>query len=78
MDSLANLLALVADHAVIAPDQIGAFDTLRSLGLDSLDIVDLVLEIEAHFEIEIAEHQYPDTSTTVAHLHDLIQTLQAS
>ena len=76
--TLTNLRSLIAEHAVIDADQIGITDTLADIGLDSLDIIELVLEIEEHFEIEIAEDQYPDTSTSVAHLHDLIETLQAA
>lgn len=78
MDTLTNLLALVADHAVVDADQIGHTDTLGSLGLDSLDLVELVLDVEEQFEIDLPETLHPETTTSIAELHDLIQTLQAA
>jgi acyl carrier protein len=78
MDTLPNLTALIAEHAVIDADQIGHTDTLGDLGFDSLDIVELVLDIEEQFEIDLPETSHPETTTTVAQIHDLIQTLQAA
>ena len=76
MDSdptLTNLIALIADYAVVDGDLIGFMDTLDSLGIDSLDHIQLILEVEEHFEIEIPEN-VAGRCLTVADLHHAIQT----
>lgn len=72
MDTLTNLIALVADHAVVEPSQIGPADSLRSLGLDSLDCIELISEIEDLFEVDFTD-PLPSPDFTIAELHTLIQ-----
>jgi len=71
--TLTNLRSLIADYAVIDADQIGTFDSLRSLGLDSLDSIELVSEIEDLFDVEFTD-PLPGPDITLAELHTLIQT----
>ena len=78
MHTLTRLRSLIAEHAVIDADQIGHADTLGSLGLDSLDIIELVLDVEEHFEIDLPETSHPETTTSIADLHDAIQKAQAA
>jgi hypothetical protein len=69
---LTAIKALIADFAVLDVAQIRPADTLGDLGLDSLDLIQLVLEIE------VPEARHPETSTRISEIHDLIQTLQAA
>lgn len=72
MDTLTNLIALVAEHAVVEPSQISPVHTLRSLGLDSLDCIELISEIEDLFEVEFTD-PLPSPDMTIGELHTLIQ-----
>lgn len=76
--TLENLRSLIADFAIVDPVSINLTDTLGSLGLDSLDLLQLGLEVEEEFEIELPEGSGLVRETAVAELHDLIQTLQAA
>lgn len=75
--TLTNLTALLADFACVPPESINFTDALADIGLDSLDHVQLIQEIEEHFEIEFPAEQAADL-TTVALLHDAIQAAQAA
>ncbi len=75
--TLTNLIALLADYACVPEDSIGLLDSLADIGLDSLDHVQLIQEIEEQFEIELPAEQAAEL-TTVALLHDAIQAAQAA
>ena len=75
--TLTNLIALLADYSCVSEASIQITDTLESIGIaDSLDHVQIISEIEEHFDIEIPESLAP-TLTTVAALHEAIQQAQA-
>lgn len=71
MDTLPNLIALLATYACVPEDSIGLLDPLADIGLDSLDQVQLIQEVEEHFEIEIPAEDAAHL-TTVAALFDAI------
>jgi len=55
-------------------DEINSDDHLiEDIGADSLDIVELVMEIEKEFDISIKDDEIDDNFTTVGHLVDFIQ-----
>lgn len=76
--NLQNLKSLVADFAVVDPDQVTGTDTLGELGLDSLDLLQLGLEIEDEFGIELPEGSGLVRENSISDLHDLIEQLQAA
>jgi acyl carrier protein len=78
MDTLDNLTALIEAHTIVDADLIESNYTLHDLGLDSLDIIELVLDVEELFDIDIPQIRMPKPATSIAELHDLIQTLQAA
>lgn len=53
--TLENLIALVADHAVIDASEITPESAFGSLGFDSLDHTNLIIGVEDLFCIEIPE-----------------------
>lgn len=73
--TLQNLVALLADYACVPAESIGFTDSLADHGIDSLDHVQLILEIEEQFDIDLPESA---DLTTVAALHDAIQQAQAA
>ena len=55
-------------------DEISSDDNLiEDIGADSLDIVELVMELEREFGIQILDDEIDDNFTTVGHLIDFIQ-----
>ena len=58
----------------LAVDEIGSDDHLiEDLCADSLDIIELVMEIEREFGIVILDDEIDKNFTTVGHLIDFIQ-----
>ncbi len=55
-------------------DEISSDDNLiEDIGADSLDIIELVIEMEREFGIQILDNEIDDNFTTVGHLIDFIQ-----
>jgi acyl carrier protein len=71
--TLTNLLSIISEFAVVDSESIGFMDTLASLGLDSIDTLELRIEIEDQFEIDLPEALLVLPTTTIATLHDAIQ-----
>lgn len=66
---------LIGDSPVIEPSS----RLIRDLGMDSLDMVELVLSIEEDFHMEINERDFPDPGwNTVADVISYIKGYQAS
>lgn len=47
--------------------------TLEQLAIDSLDLIDLMHAIEAAFQIEIPDDEFPQVSFTIADLAALVE-----
>jgi acyl carrier protein len=77
MQTLQTLASLITARLDV-PQSIDFTDTLGDLGLDSFDIIVLVLDVEDHFQIELPETRHPETTTSIAELHDTIQAAQAA
>ena len=55
-------------------EEISSDDNLiEDIGADSLDIIELVMELEREFGIQILDDEIDDNFTTVGHLIDFIQ-----
>jgi acyl carrier protein len=48
-----KVIAILADQAVLEPDQVRMESTLGELGIDSLGLVETVYAIEETFDIEV-------------------------
>jgi len=65
---------IIADCLCINEDAVIPSEDLRAdLGMDSLDTVDIFMEIEEYFDIDIESSEI-SALTTVASLHALIET----
>ena len=51
--ALEKLIALLAEHVEIDPDTITTDTTFESLGIDSLDTVEMIMDLEDELGIEL-------------------------
>lgn len=73
MTTLETIQEILNENLDIAPTTVAADSTFESLGIDSLDMVELVCEIENRFDIELGEAEGLDT---VGKLVDYIDGLK--
>ena len=48
-----NVIAIIAEQAVLEPSDVGLDSTLESLGIDSLGLVESIFAIEEAFDISV-------------------------
>lgn len=73
MTTLETIQEILNENLDIDPTTVAADSTFESLGIDSLDMVELVCEIENRFDIELGEAEDLDT---VGKLVDYIDSLK--
>ena len=73
MTTLETIQKILNENLDIDPTTVAADSTFESLGIDSLDMVELVCEIENRFDIELGEAEGLDT---VGKLVDYIDGLK--
>ena len=73
MTTLETIQEILNENLDIDPTTVAADSTFESLGIDSLDMVELVCEIENRFDIELGEAEGLDT---VGKLDDYIDGLK--
>lgn len=73
MTTLETIQEILNENLDIDPVTVAADSTFESLGIDSLDMVELVCEIENRFDIELGEAEGLDT---VGKLVDYIDSLK--
>lgn len=61
MTTLETIQEILNENLDIDPTTVAADSTFESLGIDSLDMVELVCEIENRFDIELGEAEGLDT-----------------
>ena len=76
MNTITRLIAVIADFSIVPAESIGAVDSLGDLGLDSLDLLQLRIQIEEEFEIELPERFILRRETALTTLHDTIRFSQ--
>lgn len=73
MTTLETIQEILNENLDIDPTTVATDSTFESLGIDSLDMVELVCEIENRFDIELGEAEGLDT---VGKLVDYIDSLK--
>ena len=73
MTTLETIQEILNENLDTDPTTVAADSTFESLGIDSLDMVELVCEIENRFDIELGEAEGLDT---VGKLVDYIDGLK--
>ena len=64
---------ILHDNLDIDPENVAMDSTLESLGIDSLDTVELICDLEERCEIELG---YPENLNTVGEIVHYIENLQ--
>ena len=74
MDIMNTITTLLHDNLDIDPEQVTEDSTFDSLGIDSLDMVELICDLEDECGVEFGE---PEGLETVGDLVNYIEGLQA-
>ncbi|UWR23926.1 acyl carrier protein [Sulfitobacter sp. S190] len=77
-----QVIAIIAEQAVLEPDDVQMDSTLESLGIDSLGLVESIFAIEEAFDISVpfnanAPQESDFDISTVASIVDGIKRLKA-
>ncbi len=73
-DTEKKVIAIIAKKLAMQPEQINADSTFKSLGADSLDIVEIIMNFEEIFKIEIKDddaEKIIDVARAVDYVHAL-------
>lgn len=73
MESLETIREVLSDNLDINPEEVTQDSTFDSLGVDSLDMVELICDLEEKCDIEFGE---PDDLNTVEDLVEYIDNLK--
>ena len=64
---LAEVTKLVGEHMDISPKEIGETnDLVNDIGCDSLDITEIAMLVEEHYDIDVPDDLYQDARMTGA------------
>ena len=73
-----RIFGIVRQMLPAAAARLGADQSLQDVGLKSLDMVTLMLAIEAEFELEIPQQEMtPENFKSVAAIRELVASLSA-
>ena len=72
MSKLAVLKAILAENLDIDPESVKSDSTFESLGLDSLDLLEIITELEDRLDIDFGE---PEGLQNVGDLVNYLETL---
>ena len=74
--TLNELFPLVAERYGVALDTLSGDTTMESLGIDSLGQIELMFDLEDHFNVRFGNHQ--DLLKTLAEVAELIDRCRAT
>ena len=72
MSTLAFLKAILAENLDIDPESVKSDSTFESLGIDSLDLLEIITELEDRLDIDFGE---PEGLQNVGDLVNYLETL---
>ncbi len=72
MSKLAVLKAILAENLDIDPESVKSDSTFESLGIDSLDLLEIITELEDRLDIDFGE---PEGLQNVGDLVNYLETL---
>ncbi len=72
MSKLAVLKAILAENLDIDPESVKSNSTFESLGIDSLDLLEIITELEDRLDIDFGE---PEGLQNVGDLVNYLETL---
>ena len=68
-----RIVSIVTNKYHVPPDRITPDATLESLGLDSLDLIELLFEVEDEFHIRVPQEGGPAVKAST--LQDIVNTV---
>ena len=74
-DTLKKVVEIIAEKLSMSPDVIKATSTFKDLGADSLDIVEVIMNFEEAFGIEIKDEE-AEKIKTVGEAVELIHSVR--
>ena len=72
MSKLAVLKAILSENLDIDPESVKSDSTFESLGIDSLDLLEIITELEDRLDIDLGE---PEGLQNVGDLVNYLETL---
>ncbi len=74
-----KVIAIIAEQAMLAPQDIALEDTLEKLGVDSLGLVETVFAIEESFDIHVPFNANEPGSTAfdISSVKSIVQAVEA-
>jgi len=72
MDVMETVKSILAENLNIAPESVDSDSTFESLGIDSLDLVELIVRLEQECDIDFGE---PEGLATVGDLVSYVESL---
>lgn len=57
MDVNGEIIRMIADYKDLPPDTVTPERTFEELGIDSLDAIDIIYEVEDKFQVEISQDE---------------------
>lgn len=73
-DTAQQITKIIAEKLSISPDRVTPHATLEDLGADSLDIVEIIMRLEEHFDIHIddeAAEKLKNVGQVIAYVNEL-------
>jgi len=78
-ENIANqVIAIIAEQAMLAPDEVSPGATLESLGVDSLGLVEAVFAIEETFDVQVPfnANEPGDTAFDISSVQSIISAVE--
>ena len=68
---------IIANQLKLAPNEVTEESNLASLGIESLDLLEIVFEIETQFDIHVPYNANEADKLALATVGDVVRTVQA-
>jgi acyl carrier protein len=68
---------IIANQLKLAPNEVTDESNLASLGIESLDLLEIVFEIETQFDIHVPYNANEADKLALATVGDVVRTVQA-
>ncbi len=78
-ENIANkVIAIIAEQAMLTPDEVSPGSTLESLGVDSLGLVEAVFAIEETFDVQVPfnANEPGDTAFDISSVQSIISAVE--
>lgn len=63
---------IIADHAGISPEPLEAGTRLDAIGMDGMDLSEVIMALEDEFDVEISDEDYNGIST----VNDIVELIK--